>query len=102
MATKEQQAEFRTRQKEKGLCVKCKEPRLKDYCHCQKHHIRNLDDGRKAYKKHKDKIKLFLKTRKQKLKKDGKCVDCAIELDREFENGIRCINCGPKHNGRMI
>lgn len=80
-----------------GLCVFCNEPYLHDsnIRLCQKHN----EESRLVLKRYYQKNHEFLNARRNKrderLKKEGKCVNCGIPLTEE-DPKVLCVNCGWK------
>ena len=61
---------------------------------CTKHCMTNYETHRKYYRTHIDRMREKSNEQKQKRIKEGRCRDCGMPLDQEFDAGHRvCMNC---------
>jgi len=93
---------YKARHKKLGLCKNCSRKVIPGKLRCIIHTITGNEKQKITYLKIREKRIKQMRERKNRLRKEGRCPDCGVKLDPEYDKGyICCVNClDNKRGGR--
>jgi hypothetical protein len=91
---------YREKHKALGLCTSCPKPAFMGTTMCKEHTLKHKIYYLKYNKEKSDYKHAQFARRKERLKSEGRCIECGAKLIEE-ETGLKCVNCAEAHH-RLI